>query len=149
MRVFKTYLYKLQTKERNSFIYFAHTSLSLFKTFSNSNEKFSITFEDDVVSLMWYFAEVRTFEFFTTRSSNITYRRFSFFFSNFFFTNLFIFIFADFSSTFIVFFFLLSFFHLFAAVSQHWAEKSFQQLILSSSLNVFEENDFLAEIVSL
>ena len=110
MHVFKINLYKIQIKKRNLFIYFAHTLLFFFKTFSNSNEKFLMMFEDDVVSLMWYFAEIRAFEFFTTKSSNIIYRKFSFFFSNFLFTNLFLFIFADFSSAFIVFFFFFFFF---------------------------------------
>ena len=97
-------------KKRNSFIYLAHTSLFFFEKFLNLNEKFSMTFEDDVVSSMWCFADIRAFEFFTTRSSNIIYQEFSFFFSNFFFMSSFIFIFADFSSTSIVFFFFSFFF---------------------------------------
>ena len=141
MRVFKIYLYKLQTKKRNSLIYFAHTSLSF-------SEKFSIMFENDVVSLMWCFTEIRAFEFFTARSSNIIYQKFSFFFLNFFFKSSFIFIFVDFSSTFIVFLFSFSF-HSFTAMLQHWAEKSFRQFVLSFLSNVFKEDDSFAEIVSL
>ena len=106
MRVFKINLYKLQTKRRNSFTSFAHTLLFLSKkTFFNSNERFSITLENNVVLLMLCFVEVYKFKFFMTRFSNIIYRKFSFFFLNFLFMSLFIFIFANFLLAFIVFFF--------------------------------------------
>ena len=153
MRVFKIYLYKLQTKKRDSFIYFAHTSFSFSEKFSNLNEKFSMMFENDVVSLIWCFAEIRTFKFFTTKSSNIIYQKFFFFFSNFFFTSLFIFIFVDFSSTFIVFFFSF-FFFLFICCNVIVLNRKivstthFFVCIFSSALNIFEKNDFFVEIVS-
>ena len=148
MHASKINLYKLQTKKRNFFIYFISTLLFFSKIFSDLNEKFSMMFKNNIVSLIHYFAEACTFEFFTIKSSNIIYREFSFFFSNLFFTSFFIFIFVDFSLAFIVFFFV-SFFYLFAAVLQHWVEKSSRQFVLLFSSNVFEKNDFFVEIVSL
>ena len=125
-----------------------NTSLFLFKTFLNLNKKFLIMFENDVVSLIWCFVEIYVFVFFLTRSSNIVYREFFFFFLNFFFTSFFIFIFANFSSAFIIFFFFSFFLYSFTVMSQHWTEKLFQQFVFSFSSNIFEKKkNFFAEIV--
>ena len=109
MRVFKIYLYNLWTKKRNLFVYFAHISFSFSKTFLNSNEKFLMMFENNVMLLIWYFAEIRAFKFFTTRSSNIIYRKFFSFSSNLF-SRIFLCLFSLISYQYLLYFFLFFFF---------------------------------------
>ena len=71
MRAFKINLYKRQTKERNIHITFVIDSHSYFKNFSKLNDKILKMFENDVMSSMTNFAEIRSIEFFTLKVSDI------------------------------------------------------------------------------
>ena len=71
MRVHKISLYKRRTKERNIYIIFIIESHFYFENFSELNDKISKKFENDVMSLMTSFVEIRSIEFFTSRILNI------------------------------------------------------------------------------
>ena len=77
MRAHKINLYKRRIKEKNIHITFVIKSHSYFKNFSKSNNKISKMFENDVVSLMTNFVEIRSIEFFTSKISNIWKSSFS------------------------------------------------------------------------
>ena len=88
MRVYKINLYKRRIKKRNIHIMFVIESHFYFKNFLKSNDEILKMFENVVVSLMTSFVEVRSIEFFTSKTSNIW--KLSFSIETFFFIIIFL-----------------------------------------------------------
>ena len=146
MRISKTYLYKYQTKKRNSFIcfllfrflealvlvfsklffysfFYVCAALFSFKKFLNSKKNFIKLFEIVVVSLIWYFMKISAFEFFMSTISNIIVSRFfflwEFFLNNFLHFHVFRQLLVD------IYYFFIIFFNSSAIALLYWTVESF------------------------